>query len=113
MSFFLYLFSYFIVIANIFFPIDRLEPSFTDSVIRFCFRDSVSGFRNPCFSAAPVADFTTYIFCPSTTHGMTMNMKQDRRLYNGLFMHVNNLIMNDLDTVKVTSKQTVFCSRQL
>ena len=37
----------------------------------------------------------------------TMNMKQDRRLNNGLLMHVNNLIMNDPDTVKVTSKQTV------
>ena len=35
-------------------------------------------------------------------------MKQDRRLNNGLLMHVNNLIMNDPDTVKVTSKQTVF-----
>ena len=47
MSFF-YLFIYFIVVANIFFfQIDRLEPSFTDSVIRFRFR-----FRIPCFSAA-------------------------------------------------------------
>ena len=46
MSFF-YLFIYFIVIANIFFflQIDRLEPSFTDSVFRF-------RFRIPCFSAA-------------------------------------------------------------
>ena len=35
-------------------------------------------------------------------------MKQDRRLNNGLLMHVNNLIMNDPDTVKVTSKHTVF-----
>ena len=35
-------------------------------------------------------------------------MKQDQRLNNGLLMHVNNLTMNDLDTVKVTSKQTVF-----
>ena len=43
----------------------------------------------------------------------TMNMKQDRRLNNGLLMHVNNLIMNDPDTVKVKSKQTVFCSTQL
>ena len=42
------MFTYFIVIANIyFFQIDRLEPSFTDSVFRFRFRfrDSVSGFR--------------------------------------------------------------------
>ena len=35
-----------------------------------------------------------------------MNMKQDLRLNNGLLMHVNNLIMNDPDTVEVTSKQT-------
>ena len=37
-----------------FFQIDRLEPSFTDSVFCFRFRDSVSvsGFRIPCFSAA-------------------------------------------------------------
>ena len=38
------------------FQIDRLEPSFTDSVFRFRFRFrdsvSVSGFRIPCFSAA-------------------------------------------------------------
>ena len=45
MSFFFYLLSYFIVIANIFFQIDRLEPSVTDSVFRFHFRDSVSGFH--------------------------------------------------------------------
>ena len=47
MSFFLNLFIYFIVIANFFFQSDRLEPSFTDSVFRFRFRDSVSvsGFR--------------------------------------------------------------------
>ena len=46
------MFIYFIVITDIFFQIDRLEPSFTDSVFRF--RDSVSasGFRIPCFSAA-------------------------------------------------------------
>ena len=38
-SFFFYLFIYFFVIANIFFfQIDRLEPSFTDSVFRFRFR---------------------------------------------------------------------------
>ena len=37
-------------------------------------------------------------------------MKQDRRLNNGLLMHVKNLIMKDPDTVKVTSKQTAFCS---
>ena len=37
----------------------------------------------------------------------TMNMKQDRRL------HVKNLIMNDPETVKVTSKETAFCSTQL
>ena len=44
MSFF-YLFTHFIVIANIFFfQIDRLEPSFTDSVFRFRFRDFVSMF---------------------------------------------------------------------
>ena len=47
MSFFIYMFSYFIVIANIFFQIDRLEPSFTDSAFRFRFRDPVSGFRIP------------------------------------------------------------------
>ena len=35
-------------------------------------------------------------------------MKQ--RLNNGLLMHVKNLIMNDPDVVKVTSKQTAFCS---
>ena len=40
-------------------------------------------------------------------------MKQDRRLNNGLLMHVNNLIMNDPDTVKVARKQTVFLSTQL
>ena len=38
------------------FPIDRLEPSFTESVFRFRFRFrdsvSVSGFRIACFSAA-------------------------------------------------------------
>ena len=47
MSFFFNLFIYFIVIANFFFQSDRLEPSFTDSVFRFRFRDSVSvsGFR--------------------------------------------------------------------
>ena len=64
MSFF-YLFIYFIVIANIyFFQIDRLEPSFTDSVFRFRFRDcvSVSGFRIPSFSAA--------------VHGRQMNADQ-------------------------------------
>ena len=51
---FFYLFIYFIVIANIyFFQIDRLEPSFTDSVFRFRFRFrfrdsvSVSVFRIP------------------------------------------------------------------
>jgi len=33
-----------------------------------------------------------------------------KRLNNGLLMHVKNLIMNDPDTVKVTSKQTAFCS---
>ena len=33
-----------------------------------------------------------------------MNMKQDRRLY------VKNLIMNDPETVKVTSNETAFCS---
>ena len=33
-------------------------------------------------------------------------MKQDRRLNKGLLMHVNNLIMNDPDTVEVTRKQT-------
>ena len=37
----------------------------------------------------------------------TMNMKQDRRL------HVKNLIMNDPETVKVTSNETAFCSTQL
>ena len=40
-------------------------------------------------------------------------MKQDRRLNNGLLMHVNNLIMNDPDTVKAVRKQTVFLSTQL
>ena len=40
-------------------------------------------------------------------------MKQDRRLNNGLLMHVNNLIMNDPDTVKAARKQTVFLSTQL
>ena len=51
---FFLMFIYFIVITDIFFQIDRLEPSFTDSVFRFRFRDSVpvSGFRIPCFSAA-------------------------------------------------------------
>ena len=34
------------MIANVFFLIDRLEPSFTDCVFRFRFR-----FRIPCFSA--------------------------------------------------------------
>ena len=55
MSFF-YLFVYFIVIAIIFFQIDRLEPSFTDPVFRFRCRDSVSvsGLRTPCFSAAAI-----------------------------------------------------------
>ena len=43
----------------------------------------------------------------------TMNMKQDRRLNNGLLMNVNNLIMNDPDTVKAARKQTVFLSTQL
>ena len=41
------MFTYFIVIANIyFFQIDRLEPSFTDSVFRFRFRFRIpdSGF---------------------------------------------------------------------
>ena len=38
-----------------------------------------------------------------------MNMKQDRRLNNGLLMRVKNFIMNDPDTVMVTSKQTAFC----
>ena len=37
----------------------------------------------------------------------TMNMKQDRRLY------VKNLIMNDPETVKVTSNETASCSTQL
>ena len=40
-------------------------------------------------------------------------MKQDRRLNNGLLMRVNNLIMNDPDTVKAARKQTVFLSTQL
>ena len=40
-------------------------------------------------------------------------MKQDRRLNNGLRMHVNNLIMNDPDTVKAARKQTVFLSTEL
>ena len=40
-------------------------------------------------------------------------MKQNRRLNNGLLMHVNNLIMNDPDTVKAARKQTVFLSTQL
>ena len=40
-------------------------------------------------------------------------MKQDRRLNNGLLMHVNILIMNDPDTVKAARKQTVFLSTQL
>ena len=36
---FSYLFIYYFVVANIFFfQIDRLEPSFTDSVLRFRFR---------------------------------------------------------------------------
>ena len=41
-------------LLTLFFQIDRLELSFTDSVFRFRFRDSVSvsGFRIPCFSAA-------------------------------------------------------------
>ena len=34
----------------------------------------------------------------------TKNMKQDRRL------HVKNLIMNDPETVKVTSNEIAFCS---
>ena len=53
---FFYLFVYFIVIAIIFFQIDRLEPSFTDPVFRFRCRDSVSvsGLRTPCFSAAAI-----------------------------------------------------------
>ena len=37
-------------------------------------------------------------------------MKQDRRLNKGLLMHVKNLRMNYPGTVKVTSKQTAFCS---
>ena len=40
-------------------------------------------------------------------------MKQDRRLNNGLLVHVNNLIMNDPDTVKAARKQKVVCSTQL
>ena len=41
-------------LLTFFFQIDRLEPSFTDSVFRFRFRfrDSVSGFRILSFSAA-------------------------------------------------------------
>ena len=45
-----------LLIYIIFFQIDRLELSFTDSVFRFCFRFrdsvSVSVFRIPCFKAA-------------------------------------------------------------
>ena len=41
---------------------------------------------------------------------LEVTMKQDRRLNNGLLMHVKMLIKNDPDTVKVTSKQTTFCS---
>ena len=36
-----------------------------------------------------------------------MNTKKDRRL------HVKNLIVNDPETVKVTSNEIVFCSTQL
>ena len=55
-----------------------------------------------------IGDFATYIFRPSTTQEIPWRN-------NGLLMHVNNLIMNDPDTVtsKVTSKQTVFCSTQV
>ena len=57
---FSYLFIYYFVVANIFFQIDRLEPSFTDCVLRFRFRDSVSvsGFRILCFSAAGFSNRT-------------------------------------------------------
>ena len=41
---------------------------------------------------------------------LEVTMKQDRRLNNGLLMHVKMLIKNDPDTVTVTSKQTTFCS---
>ena len=51
-SFFLSVYLFYCHCWYIFFQIDRLEPSFTDSVFRFRFRDSVSGFRIPCFSAA-------------------------------------------------------------
>ena len=44
MSFF-YLFIFFLSLLTFFFQIDRLEPSFMDSVFRF-------RFRIPCFSAA-------------------------------------------------------------
>ena len=46
-SFMAYMFSYFIVIANICFQIDRL-----DLLSRILYSVSVSGFRIPCFSAA-------------------------------------------------------------
>ena len=48
------LFIYFFVIANFFFQIDRLEPSFTDSVSVYVSVIPIpdSAFRIPCFSAA-------------------------------------------------------------
>ena len=44
---------------------DRLEPSFTDSVFSFRFRFgdsvSVSGFRIPCFSAAGYSPYAVKV----------------------------------------------------
>ena len=52
------------------------------------------------------------LFRPLTTSEkcVEVTVKQDWRLNNGLLMHVKMLIKNDPDTVKVTSKQTTFCS---
>ena len=62
-----------------------------------------------------IGDFVAYIFRPLTTSEKHLEgtMEQDRRLNNGLLMHVKKLIMNDPDTFKVTSKQTTFCSTRL
>ena len=62
MSFFFYLFSYFIVFANIFFlQIDRLEPSFTDSVFRFS-----SYKRMLSHSISPLIIFCHFLINPVT-----------------------------------------------
>ena len=49
-----FIFCYCLFVCCCFFRINRLEPFFADSVFsfRFLFRDPVSGFRIPSFSAA-------------------------------------------------------------